>query len=478
MQLSEGQLAACKFISDFVMDVNVATSIFIQSNDSRYPDIEFNSNQVMVLSGPAGTGKTTVIKHVLQHMQKVHKAKKALGVTTRIPHMEFCATTNKAAEAFENALNKTIKAEDDDDLGLSSTSYSVKTIHSMMNFVMMEDPKTLKDELVSRRPDKIYENMLIFIDEASYVDFPLLSMIAQKIGKGCKLIFMGDKYQCKTADGTLPVFDSGLPMAELTQIMRQADDNPIQQLTVALRGWVANGGKTPTCPINGTNIVWLDREKFTQAIIADMSRDIWKYETSKVLAYTNKTVNFINKLVYQHIKGTPELQAGDYAMNNSHIPGLKNKCPGIGTDRMVYIQTIEEGKHMGEKGHWVYSDANPKGKVHPQTGNTYMPYFMPEDKKSINKLINRFSKKLKEIEYGDPEYKKLREQFDDVKNRWIDLRPVFAQTIHKAQGSTFRRVFIDLSDLNRCYDKDQLRRLLYVAVSRASHQLVLTGDIP
>lgn len=475
MQLSEGQVAACQFISDFVLDVNPATPIFIQSTDSRYPDIEFNSNQVMVLSGPAGTGKTTVIKHVLEHIHKVHKAKKALGVATRIPHMEFCATTNKAAEAFENALNKAMPAEDED---VPASSYSVKTIHSFMNFVMMEDPKTLKDELVSRRPDKIYEDMWIFIDEASYVDFPLLSMLSQKIGAKCKLIFMGDKFQCKTADGTLPVFDSGLPMAELTQIMRQAADNPIQQLTVALRSWVEHKGKTPICPINGTNIVWLERERFTQAIIADMSREGWKYETSKVLAYTNKTVNFVNKLVYEHIKGTPELQAGDYALNNSHIPGEKGVCPGIGTDRMVYIQTIEEGKCLGEKGHWIYSDGNPKGKKNPQTGADYIPYFMPEDKKSFNKLINRYTKKLQEIEYGDPNYKELRKQFDMVKKRWIDLRPVFAQTIHKAQGSTYRRIFIDLSDLNRCYDKDQLRRLLYVAVSRASHQLVLTGDIP
>lgn len=475
MQLSEGQEAACKFISDFVMDVNPATPIYIQSHSNQYPDIEFNSNQVMVLSGPAGTGKTTVIKHVLDHMQKVQKAKKALGVAARIPSMEFCATTNKAAEAFENALNKSVPT---DDLGLPVEMFSAKTIHSFMNFVMMEDPKTLKDELVSRRPDKIYENILIFIDEASYVDYPLLAMIRSKMGKNCKIIFMGDKYQCKTADGTLPVFDSGLPMAELTQIMRQQADNPIQQLTVALRSWVEHGGKTPVCPIDGKHIVWLDRETFNRAILSDMSREGWTYETSKVLAYTNKTVNFINKMVYAEIKGSPELKAGDYAVNNSHIPGLKGRCPGVGTDRMVYISTIEPGNSHKEKGHWVYSDVNPKGKVHPQTGQTFVPYFMPEDKKAIAKLTNRYAKLLKETEPTDPMYKTYRQKFDEVKNTWIDLRPVYSQTIHKAQGSTFRRVFIDLSDLNRCYDKDQLRRLLYVAVSRASHQLVLTGDIP
>lgn len=71
----------------------------------------------------------------------------------------------------------------------------------------------------------------------------------------------------------------------------------------------------------------------------------------------------------------------------------------------------------------------------------------------------------------------LRKTLDILTSTWIDLRPVYAQTVHKAQGATYRRVYIDLHDLSICKDINQLMRLLYVAISRAQMQVFLTGDI-
>ena len=58
-----------------------------------------------------------------------------------------------------------------------------------------------------------------------------------------------------------------------------------------------------------------------------------------------------------------------------------------------------------------------------------------------------------------------------------DLRYTYASTINKAQGSTYDTVYIDLNDLAKCNDRDLQLRLLYVAVSRARHKVVFTGDI-
>ena len=41
----------------------------------------------------------------------------------------------------------------------------------------------------------------------------------------------------------------------------------------------------------------------------------------------------------------------------------------------------------------------------------------------------------------------------------------------------YDRVFIDLDDISKCNNGDTLARMLYVAVSRARHQVFLTGDI-
>ena len=61
-----------------------------------------------------------------------------------------------------------------------------------------------------------------------------------------------------------------------------------------------------------------------------------------------------------------------------------------------------------------------------------------------------------------------------------DLDYGFAITSHRAQGSTYKNVFVDINDM--VYDKyghpytnrDEMLRRLYVACSRASNQLVLS----
>lgn len=465
MQLSQGQQKACEFITDFLLNKHQPHDIYVPRFKGDEDPMIFNSNQVMVLSGAAGTGKTTVIKYVLEHLEKVQKTMEALGIKVqRNPRTEFTATTNKAAEAFEHAMGCT-----------------AKTIHSLLRLGMEEDPKTYKDVLVSHKPDELLWNTFVFVDEASYIDMTLLEHIYMKLGKGTKVIFMGDKAQCKTAEGDLPVFEEGrFPMVELTQIMRQADDNPVQALSKRLRQWVLEGGPTPPCNVDGKNIIWVERSKFEAGMIRDMSRDEWEYSTSKFLAFTNKRVNEVNHKIYSQVTGSQILREGDYAICNSYVGGIKNVLPAIGTDRLVYLTGLEPGKQLGEEGHWVYTDRNRKGSKDFKSGEKVQAYFMPNDKKAKDKLLKRYSKKLQGMVFAEnpEEFTAIKNALDKVKSTWIDLRPVFGCTIHKAQGSTFRRVYVDLGDLNRCRDIDQLRRLLYVAISRARLQVVLTGDIP
>jgi hypothetical protein len=67
--------------------------------------------------------------------------------------------------------------------------------------------------------------------------------------------------------------------------------------------------------------------------------------------------------------------------------------------------------------------------------------------------------------------------FYDLKKTHPDLRQRDAATVHKAQGSTYDTVFIDLDDLSTCRNPDQAARLLYVAFSRARRRVVCYGDL-
>ena len=49
----------------------------------------------------------------------------------------------------------------------------------------------------------------------------------------------------------------------------------------------------------------------------------------------------------------------------------------------------------------------------------------------------------------------------------------YSITVHKAQGSTFRDVFIDMEDIIKNQNENEMKRCLYTAISRTSHKLYL-----
>jgi len=468
MQLNKGQDAAIDMMVDFVM-----------SKPGRF----------MRLVGPAGVGKTTVVRHFTERLRNLNRLNESLQLPVDTRAIRMTATTNKAAEALEQAVGT-----------------EVKTIHSELRLVIQEDPKTMKDILVSSRPLELVYNTIIFVDESSYIDLPLFMHILQKTTDSCKVIFMGDSAQCKTASDPdeyenlllkpeviaaikqykitnfeMPVFTMDIPEASLTQIMRQSDGNPIQAVSLRLRAAILAGERIPEGHIDQKHIIWVDRPKFEELLLKDMTDPKWEYHTSKFLAFRNKTVNYFNSLIYAQVHNTVNLKAGEYAINNAYISGNK-QCPAIGTDRLVLIKEVKEvvitvdGKTIN--GFHIWTDKNPPGSFSAITGNPSMPYFLPEDRTIKSRMTERLRKKLVEIgSIPSQEMFELRSEFERVKDTWVDFRPVYGSTVYKAQGSTFRRVFIDLGDINHCRDYDQKMRMLYVGFSRARMQVIMTGDI-
>lgn len=78
-------------------------------------------------------------------------------------------------------------------------------------------------------------------------------------------------------------------------------------------------------------------------------------------------------------------------------------------------------------------------------------------------------------------YYSSRKQWDKyfkVKNNFPDLRSVAASTAHKAQGSTYDTVIIDLADIGTCTNLDQTARMIYVGLSRPRSRLYIRGQLP
>lgn len=386
---------------------------------------------VFVLSGYSGCGKSTLVRTLLDALPRFMKTAKLINSSQKEYAVELTATTNKAAENLGRI-----------------TGQSAVTIHSFLGLRVQTDYRTNTTTLVPRNADMLTDR-LVFIDEASYVDKQLLGFIFKKL-KDCKVVFVGDPAQLTPVKSVgTPVFDANFSGAALTQVVRQAEGNPIVDLSTKFRNTV-NTGEFFRFKPDGHHVKYLERDAFNEAIKAEFTRPDWKYSDSKILGWTNKCVIAFNQFVMNHAAGNPDFKVGDYAICNSFV-ALRGKS--FKTDQMVEITGISANVDC-------YGVA---GKDFQLDGSTTL--FMPNSLAAKNARV-RVAKAENDMGL-----------VSIMESQWIDLRAVYAQTVNKSQGSTYDKVFIDLDDVRKVNNGNTLARMLYVAVSRARNHVYLTGDI-
>jgi len=391
------------------------------------------ADQVFVLEGYSGTGKTTLVSHILRDLPTLEKTLKLLSPNFKFDYeVVLSATTNKAAEALQSILHQ-----------------EVRTIHSVLKLRVATNYKTGKSSLQPTSKERL-SNTLLVVDEASFMDDQLLDLTLKGIDRSCKLLLIGDPAQLLNVNATeTPAFNRGYTTAKLQQVVRQAKGNPIIDLSTKFRETVNTGHWFQFVP-DGQAITHLPREQFEAYIAQDFSRPEWSHNESKVLAWTNRTVIAYNHGINNLLSGQPEFGKGDYAIVNSFI---KNANASFKTDQTVLITDISNPSQ----------ELDVEGRFY--TLDNRATFFMP------NNLADK-TKALAKAQAEDNMAASMR-----ILDTWVDLRAAFACTINKSQGSTYDRVYIDLDDVKKCRDTNQLARLLYVGVSRARQQVFLTGDL-
>jgi len=385
-----------------------------------------------VLAGYSGTGKSTLVKTIIDQMPVRQKVMELLDPTYKGLDAVFTATTNKAAENLAFI-----------------TGQSVVTIHSFLGLRVSRNYETGITELKPSYKKSMPEHHLVFVDEASSMDSALLEHTFA-LTRNCKIVFIGDPAQLLGVKAsTAPVFNAGFPTAVLTQVVRQAEGNPIIDLATKFRHTV-NTGEFFSFKPDGIVIKHVQRQEFETRLVEEFDRPDWNFRDSKVMGYTNACVTKYNQAINNLLKGTPHLRVGDYAICNSFVKIDKHS---IKTDQTVLITRID-----------------------PE----FAPNFVPGNNVTLDYLITAFLPKSRQDKQNRLKQAKAEKNYqlvEIIESEWIDLRPAFASTIDKAQGSTYDKVFIDLDDIRSCNSGDRIARMMYVGVSRARHQVILTGDL-
>ena len=395
-----------------------------------------------LISGFAGSGKSFLVEYLVAVVEREFKVARVIDPTATMKTFFFTATTNKAANVLMGMLNK-----------------STSTIHRLLGLAVQVNYKTGKVSLIKQNQPKDLSYSVVFIDEASMITRDLLKHI-QDAGRRfteCKLVYIGDSYQLPPVkENMCPIFQTDIPKHFLTEIQRQVAGSPIIQLSTQYRKMLDD--HTLDWPViipdNHTVFHYTDNQDWFD-IIKQSFMPTHDPDDVKVLAWTNDRVREYNTWI-RSFKG----QTGDYALDEivqTNKPIIRNDkvlAPTDSTHRIYSIREIQiddvDGYHIGLR--------------NLQTGGAQMA-FQPKNWKDANLVASGYAKN------------KNWKAFYQIKNEWIDLRAVHAQTVHKSQGSTYRDVFIDLTNIGKNNKWQDVVRLVYVAITRASHQVHIFGNL-
>lgn len=345
------------------------------------------------LFGFAGTGKTTLARRIAEDVDG---------------DVLFGAFTGKAAQVLRNR-------------GCAGA----RTIHSLIYRPRGEKEEKDTGELLPafslNRSSPVAKAKLIVIDECSMVDAELGRDL---LSFGTPVLVLGDPGQLppiKAGEGGGGFFTEHEPDVMLTEIHRQAAENPI----VALASTVREGGR-PAPGRYGESRVIGKAEIDSDAVLA----------ADQVLVGINRTRRLYNQRI-RALKGfaEPLPQAGDklVCLRNNNEKGLLNgglwRVTSVGRQSGPSINMLVRSEDEGPQG--------PSAKI-----RVLKDAFL----NGVESLSWQQRRNADEFDYG------------------------YALTVHKAQGSQWDDVV--LFDESFAF-KDMRARWLYTAITRAAERITI-----
>ncbi len=395
----------------------------------------FNTDdKVFVLSGYAGTGKTFLIDYAVREVLHLKVGTEAV----------FVSPTGKAAANLVRCGT------------VAGTVHSLIYIRDEENFDVDENGEIIeRNELSFIKRNAIDERIrLIIVDEASMINETVLHDL---LSFGVKCLFCGDGAQLPPVNGTCPLLVN--PHYTMTEIVRQAADNPIIKVaTMAREGKNIPYGNygDKVCVINRNALSKTDRKRLF--LTAD-----------QILCGRNKTRLSLNAEIREY-KGIPQ----DALLP---VEGEKVICTLNDWEKPL----DKEGKFFLVNG-IIGTASEINESIDDLATMEFQPDFMQE---SISVPFDTaiFTHGEYRHFYGDRAVKLANGTVVHEGNfamlhrfRAVHDEPIcrfefaYAVTCHKAQGSEFD--FVIVFDESWAFGEEK-NRWLYTAITRAKEKLLI-----
>lgn len=440
---------------------------------------------VFMLCGRGGTGKTTIIKKVIENypgniggIAISHKAKKVLGVSI--------------------GQNK------------------VMTVASALCIKLNEHTGEFSPDLFKRKDPNnipITKMDLIIVDEASMISDEIIKEIKEFKKKGAKIIFVGDDAQLPPVGktGVSSVFNIKNNYI-LTEKMRQASTSPIINIgelindnqkaeETVLRALTSEDRVNMYDPVSESSVLFeSDENKVLDMFVEDFNNCNGDTDYCKMVTFNNEnhkhpqSVKNLNAIIRSKIWGdNPEdyyvgeiLTAYD-SFYKSEMRGKTRSGKPIRSSICVFNNSEDftvcdvSDKYNKQVNLEFYDSRQGKYFKLGESFECYDLSIVNNDTRDIETVPVLSSEgKIKFQETLVDLWKNCKKLYYDAKAQFANLLYGYAITSHKAQGSSYTNCYVFEDNIlgnSNGSSVEAKNQSLYVAVSRPRKKLVILSSV-
>lgn len=385
-----------------------------------------NDNNVTIITGGPGTGKTTIIKSIIE----IYKTKKYKIV--------LCAPTGRAAKRITE-----------------TTGEEAQTLHRLLEIGKVDDDAFYKK-------DKEFEGApidadIIIVDEMSMVDMFVMTYLLDCIYLGTKLILVGDTDQLPSVGPGSVLKDiissEKISTVHLDKIFRQAARSKI----------IVNAHRVN----NGQKFIQKDDAELSE----NAKEDFFFIKENNQEKILEQVLSLCNGRLKKF---------GDYDFFENIQVLTPTKKGMLGTKELnKSLQQELNPPREGEPEKASMGSIFRIGDRIMQTKNNYDMYWERREGDSIETGNGVFNGEIGTITNINEKEKNIRIKFDDDKVCWYEFNDLeqidhsYCITIHKAQGSEFDVVIMIVPQAAPML---LTRNLLYTGLTRAKKLLIVIGN--
>ena len=405
-------------------DVLFEISSFENKHNIKFADSQKDAilgafeNGIEIITGGPGTGKTTIIKCIIEIYE--NNGMKVL----------LAAPTGRAAKRMTE-----------------STGREAKTIHRLLEMGVSED----ENSFFGRGEGEPLEGDVIIIDEASMIDIMLMNSLLKAIKLGTRVIIVGDVDQLPSVGPGNVLRDlinsNFIKVVRLNEIFRQGKESMI-----ILNAHRINNGELPYLNKKDGDFFFDNREN-NESIL------------QTILDLVNRRIPMFNSK-WNKVKDIQILSP-----TRKGIVGIEN----LNNELQAILNPPDKYKKERKFKDFIFR----VGDKVMQTKNNYSLKWNRIGGYGDNEGVGIFNGDMGFIESIDEENNTITVIFDDERrivydNVYVEeLELAYAITIHKSQGSEFKVVIIP-TFMGSAFLMN--RNILYTGITRAKELVVVVGS--